>query len=163
MAERDGIRVPGRRLASFDLGTLAQAARFGAVGLAATAVHYAALVGCVEGAGIPAAPANGLAFLVALSVTFLGQSAWVFPGAGRAARRAQTLAARLAQTDLSRLARFAAAAAAGFAANAAVLALAVDAAGLPYRAGFAIGLLVVPPLSFLLARSWVFAPHVRVR
>ena len=153
-----------RRLAPRGPRALAQAARFGAVGLAATAVHYAVLVGCVDGAGLAAAPSNGLAFLVALSVTFLGQSVWVFPGApSAAARDAGGLAARLAQADALRLARFAAAAVAGFAANAAVMALAVDAAGLPYRAGFAIGLAVVPPLSFVLARSWVFVPHVRLR
>ena len=135
------LRLPGR-------AHTAQAARFGAVGLAATAVHYAALVIWVDGAGLAPAPANGLAFLVALCVTYLGQSAWVFAQAAPAPRAA-------------RLVRFCAAAGTGFLANAAVMALAVDAAGLPYRAGFALGLLMVPPLSFLLARSWVFASHVR--
>ena len=131
---------------------LAQAARFGAVGLAATAVHFAVLVAGVEGAGLPPAPANGLAFLVALSVTYLGQSLWVFPGPAPDPASGPRAA---------RLARFAAAAVTGLLGNAGVMALAVDAAGLPYRAGFVLGLLVVPPLSFALARFWVFAPHVR--
>ena len=143
------LRGPSGPSSAAGMGTGAgrQLARFGTVGLAAAAVHYGTLVAVVE-SGLAPAAANGLAFLVALSVTFLGQSLWAFAGA------APMGAAR-------RLGRFAAAAATGLAANAALMALAVG-AGLPYRAGFVLCLLVVPALSFALARLWVFAPHVRV-
>ena len=129
-------------------GGLARAARFGLVGLGATALHYAVLVAAVEGAGLAPAPANALAFLAALAATFAGQSLWVF-------RDAAPLG------PAARLSRFVPAAGAGLALHAGVMALAVDAAGLPYRVGFALGLLLVPPLAFLVARLWVFAPHGR--
>ena len=139
---RGGAAAGGRGRWSALFGT---PARFAAVGLGATALHFAVLVAAVDGAGIAPAPANGLAFLVALGLSFVGQSLWVF-------RR----------PEASRIVRFVPAALVGLGVHAGLMALLVDGAGLPYAAGFAVCVLVVPPLSFVLARLWVFAPHVRL-
>jgi putative flippase GtrA len=116
--------------------------RFGAVGLAATAVHFALLTLLVEAAGLPPPAANGAAFLGALGVTYLGQSLWVFPGRSRHGPR--------------QMLRFAASLAIGFGANVAIMALSVQVLGLGYRAGFVLAVLLVPALSFVVNRFWVF-------
>lgn len=120
--------------------------RFGLVGVAATATHYLVLIAFVELLDVWHVLANGLAFLVACGVTFLGQSLWAFPDA----------------TELEtnhRLARFATATLFGFGANMGLMALMTEVAGLPYRQGFLICLFVIPLLGFVLGRFWVFAKH----
>ncbi|MTE01767.1 GtrA family protein [Paracoccus sp. YIM 132242] len=116
--------------------------RFGIVGLVATAVHFAILTLGVEHLSIPATPANGLAFLCALSITYLGQSLWVFHERSR--------------HGPAQMMRFAVSLAIGLLANMAAMAACVHVLGLGYRAGFVLGLVVVPALSFVINRFWVF-------
>lgn len=53
--------------------------RFAAVGLVATAVHYATLVSLLKGVGVPSAGiANGLASIVGISASYLGNRLFVF-------------------------------------------------------------------------------------
>jgi len=121
---------------------LAEIVRFGLVGLCATAVHFLVLLFAVERLAIPASPANGLAFVSAVSVTYAGQSLWVFRDRSR--------------QGTGQIARFALSLAIGVVANMAIMALAVHVLGLGYRAGFAIGVVVVPLLSFFVNKLWVF-------
>ena len=119
--------------------------RFGVVGLIATATHFLVLWLSIEMAGAPKALANGLAFLVALSVTYLGQSRWVF----RAARRNATRALRFIVTAVG-----------GFIANVVIMAFAIGPLGWSYRAGFVAAVCIVPALSYLASRHWVFRNEV---
>lgn len=116
--------------------------RFGTVGLAATGIHWIVLSLVVETFGILTSLANGLAFLCAASVTYLGQSLWVF-------------SARSHHNAMQVL-RFTLSLAIGFVANVCIMALTIHVLGLPYQAGFLLGIIVVPALSFLINRFWVF-------
>lgn len=116
--------------------------RFALVGVAATLTHALALTVLVETLLVDATLANGLAFVVAVQVTYWGQRLWVF---------------RRAPTDASGLVRFAVTAAIGLGLNVAIMALAVDGLQLDYRIGFAAALVAVPLVSFILSRKWVFA------
>lgn len=118
--------------------------RFGVVGLAATGLHFGLLTLLVERAGLPAPLANGAAFLCALTVTYFGQALWVFPGRSRPGVR--------------RMLRFALSLGLGLAANVAIMALSTGVLGLGYQAGFLLGVVLVPALSFVVNRFWVFAP-----
>lgn len=63
--------------------TVRQIARFGLVGIAATAVHSVVAIAYLETTGGGALPANLLGFSVAFSVSLAGNMLWVFPGKGR--------------------------------------------------------------------------------
>lgn len=116
--------------------------RFGVVGLAATAMHYVILRLVVEELAIPPSFANGLAFLCALCVTYLGQSLWVFR------KRSQHGAAQMLRFTVSLLF--------GLFANMGIMALSVHGLGLNYQDGFLLSLFLVPALSFMVNRFWVF-------
>lgn len=116
--------------------------RFGLVGLAATAMHYLILRLAVEHLEIPPSLANGMAFLCALSVTYLGQSLWVFQ--------------KHSQHSVGQMLRFAISLVFGFFANIGIMAVSVNAFGLSYQNGFLLSLLLVPALSFMINRFWVF-------
>lgn len=121
---------------------LGQLSRFAVVGLAATAVHFLVLVIAVEAGSVPPAPANGLAFLVALSVTYLGQSRWVFHDRSK--------------HGTAQMLRFAVSLVIGLIANMVTMAVSVQLLGLSYQTGFVLGVLLVPALSFVINRTWVF-------
>lgn len=122
---------------------LQEITRFGIVGFAATGVHLAVLTLGVERLGLPPATANGLAFLCALGVTYAGQSLWVFRGRGR--------------HGAGQVLRFAVSLGIGMLANVGIMALCVNGLKLDYRVGFVLGLVLVPALSFVINRYWVFA------
>ncbi len=119
----------------------AQILRFGIIGLTATAVHYLVLRTAITGFGLPPAPANGVAFLIALGASWLGQSRWVFRRPG---------------TDGARMLRFAVSALGGLLGNMAIMAIVTGAIGLPWQAGFLAALIIVPAASFAVNRLWVF-------
>ncbi|MFV0244799.1 MAG: GtrA family protein [Qingshengfaniella sp.] len=129
---------------------LGQVIRFGITGITATLVHFLVLTGAVEILGLSPVLANGLAFSVAVSVTYLGQSRWVFH-----AKAVRGTAAA------GRLSRFAVSVLAGLAGNMGIMALATRGLGLDYRIGFAAGLILVPVATFVLNKFWVFGarPH----
>lgn len=121
---------------------LREIARFGIVGVLATLTHFVILYALVERAGLVPSLANGAAFLCAVCVTWLGQSRWVFAGHG--------------STSVAKLLRFAVSLTVGLLANVAIMALATEVLDLGYRAGFVIACLVVPALSFVINKLWVF-------
>lgn len=120
---------------------LAEIARFAATGGAATLVHLSVLVIAVEVAGLAAAPASGLAFCVAVTVTYLSQSYWVF---------------RDPDHTLVRVRKFLITAVGGIVANVALMAAIVDWLGLHYGVGFVAVLIVVPTATFVVNKFWVF-------
>jgi len=118
-----------------------QVLRFGAVGAAASATHVAVALILIEQVGLPIMTANGLAFAVAVLLSYIGNHSWTFARAGNHERH---------------LPRFIAVSLAGFAVNQAIVFATVRLAGLPYIVGILIVILVVPAFTFLLSRSWAF-------
>lgn len=120
---------------------LRQIARFAAVGVAATATHACVGLMLAENAGLAPFWANLWAFAAAVLVSYFGNLAWTFG---------------MASQGLGRLPRFVALALASLAANQAIVFAAVTLAGWDYRVALAIVLLVVPALTYLGSRQWVF-------
>jgi len=118
-----------------------QFGRFGVVGILATGVHAGVVVALVELAGLDPVTANFPAFATAVLVSYAGNRLWTFGAAGR---------------HRVLLPRFAAVAVAGFLLNHLLLSLMVDRFGIDYRQALPVVVLVVPLLSFLLNRIWVF-------
>jgi putative flippase GtrA len=117
-------------------------ARFVVVGVMATIVHFSALITAVEHLGLAPSPANGIAFLCAVGVTFFGQSFWVFRGHGGLA--------------LAKMIRFACSLAIGFTANLGIMAVCTRIFGFDYRIGFLACVAIVTVLNFVVNKLWVF-------
>jgi putative flippase GtrA len=137
---------PSRRLeagAGPLLPLLAQAARFGVVGLGATLVHVLVYAGLIELLGTAPLLANALGFATAVNVSFIGHRHWTFSDQRQA--RAQ-----------HSLARFWVVALLGFALNTLFVWLVTGPLGLAY--GWAIPLIagVTPLLTFVSSRVWAF-------
>ena len=120
---------------------LRQAARFAVVGGAATATHLCVGLLLAENLGLAPFWANLCAFAAAVLVSYSGNLFWTFG---------------MASEGLGRLPRFAALALCGLAVNQAIVFAAVTMAGWNYRVALAIVLLVVPILTYLGSRQWVF-------
>ena len=120
---------------------LRQVARFAVVGGAATATHLC--VGLLLAEGLAMAPfwANFAAFSAAVLVSYFGNLVWTFA---------------MAAAGFGRLPHFLVVALCGLAANQAIVFAAVNIAGWSYRLALAIVLLVVPALTYLASRQWVF-------
>lgn len=121
----------------------AEALRFVANGIAATAAHYLVLVLLLDGVGLRSAGvANMLAAAVGITASFLGSRHFVFrAAAGRA---------------LPQLARFWVLYLLLALLQGLILFLWTDLAGLDYRIGFLIGTAVQAAGAYLGGRSWVF-------
>jgi len=117
------------------------AARFGLVGLAATALHAAVVWTLIACARAPALPANLIAFICAFGVSFAGNYLWTFRAPGRA-RRA--------------FARFLVISVSGFAANTGLLALLLTFEFLDEATAAIAAIAAVPLVTFLGARFWGF-------
>jgi putative flippase GtrA len=120
---------------------LRQAARFAVVGRAATATHLCVGLLLAENLGLAPFRANLCAFAAAVLVSYSGNLVWTFG---------------MASEGIGRLPRFAALALCGLAVNQAIVFAAVTMAGWNYRVALAIVLLVVPTLTYLGSRQWVF-------
>lgn len=125
--------------------SLAQLARFGVVGLLATAVHAGVYIGTVKPLLLTPLPANFAGFGCAFILSFLGHRHWTF-----AAQAAGTPAA-------GSLARFLATALLGLASNSCITWLLVERLGLPSESALAGILFVTPLLTFACSKYWVFA------
>lgn len=123
------------------MSKLRQAARFAVVGGAATATHLCVGLLLAETVGLEPFWANLWAFAAAVLVSYFGNLVWTFG---------------MASEGLGRLPRFVALALCGLAANQAIVFIAVSLAGWNYRVALAIVLLVVPVLTYLGSRQWVF-------
>ena len=119
-----------------------QFARFAAVGGLATLVHVAVGLSLVEGVGLAPLPANLAAFSAAVLVSYLGNRRWTFG---------------LRDPGLDRLPRFLLVALLGLVLNQALVFLLVERLAWAYGAALAVVVLLVPLLSFMANRRWVFA------
>jgi len=126
---------------------LSQGAKFGLVGLAATGVHIAVFVLCIELAGMRPFLANFPAFAVAVLVGFAGHFSWTFRDQARGAGRPATAS----------LARFLATALLGLVLNSLVVYGVVDLLGLAYGYAAVLMATAVPATVFLVSKFWAFA------
>lgn len=121
------------------LGTAARLWRFGVVGVAATIVHVAVGMTLHHGAGASPLWANGVAFSVAVIVSYLGQTRLTFPEAtaGGAA-----------------FFRFVAVALFGFGLNQLIVWIVTGPLAGPYWIALATVIATVPMVTFLSLRYW---------
>ena len=126
---------------------LKEGARFGIVGLIATALHVAVAWTLNHVAGAGPYAANAMAWMIAFVFAYLGHFYWTFGRSGNH-RRHQL--------------RFTVVSAAGFGMNNVVIWLVVDQLGLSFDVALVAILVVVPPASWVLSRLWAFrAPEAR--
>lgn len=123
--------------------TLSQTARFAAVGLAATATHYLAVVFLMEVARMPlAAAANVIGVVAGSTVSYVGNCFWTFGASGRHG---------------ARMVRFAIVYGLVFALNGLLMLVAADLLGIPYLIPLVVSLALTPVVTYLFNRYWVFA------
>ncbi len=115
--------------------------RFAISGGLATAVHVSTFVVLVEWLAVRAVPAAGIAFIVALLVSYGMNYHWTFSVAG---------------PHRVMLPRFALVAVLGLLFNLAVTYAVVDVAGYWYGYALLLVVLMVPTMTFVLSKVWVF-------
>src|SRR5262249_39681968 len=115
--------------------------RFAGAGAAAAATHVRVAPALTGREGLPVLTSNGLAFTVAVLLSYIGNHSWTFLRAGSHDRH---------------LPRFLVVSLAGLALNQSIVFTTVTLAGFPYIVGILIVIVVVPTLTFLLSRSWAF-------
>lgn len=113
---------------------------FGGVGILATLTHVSIALACAEWFAWGPIASNGLGAAIAFFVSYFGNELLTF---GNERSRSESLW------------RYAATSFAGFLAASAIMAF-VQAKGLPSLTYALATVLIVPPLTFLLARIWVF-------
>ena len=123
--------------------------RFALVGATATAVHAAVFALLVETTPIDPVAATVVAFVVAFACGFVLNRRWTFDSpAHPTAHPPRYLAAQLP--------RYLAAQLAGLGLSAAIMAYAVHARDWSPYVGLALSIVMVPPVTYALARWWVF-------
>lgn len=115
--------------------------RFGIVGVLATVTHVTIVTILVEVFAVPVLTSNFFAFCTAVFVSYFGNLKWVF---GKEA------------DHRSFFPRFVFAAVTGLGLNQGIMYLLVERLGWDYRLGLAVVIFVVPFLTFLMNRFWVF-------
>jgi putative flippase GtrA len=125
--------------------SLAQIARFGVVGLLATALHAGAYWWLVHNLWLTPVPANVAAFACAFTLSFLGHRHWTF-------------AAQAEGTDeRSSLVKFLLTALLGLCSNTFITWLLTGPLGLPANSALVGILFVTPVLTFVCSKYWAFA------
>lgn len=139
-----GTMANARRLLSaspIGLPELLRILRFGVVGGAATTTHFLTALGLAATASVPLVAANALAFLSAFGVSLFGHHYWTF---------------RSHHPLLQTLPRFGMIALGGFLASTLLLSgvIAADLGGDMVK--LAMAALIVPAVTYVLSRCWVF-------
>ncbi|MGQ0620577.1 MAG: GtrA family protein [Panacagrimonas sp.] len=116
-----------------------RAARFVAVGLAATACHVVVASLSIEWAGLHPGLANGLAYVCATALSYVLNTTWTFGS----------------QAGLANLLRFLSVTGAGGLLSVVLAGLAAR-YGYPYWSGIALVVMVVPALNYLGHRYWTY-------
>jgi putative flippase GtrA len=125
-----------------------QYARFGGVGMAATATHAVMFMVFIELVGLAPLVANFAAFGIAVLVSFLGHFHWTF--------RNET-AGHDWQQQRTAFVKFALVALAGLTLNSLAVILVVNLLALPYQYALILMVCIVPLLVFALSKFWAFA------
>jgi putative flippase GtrA len=131
------------------LAVAVQYAKFGCVGILATASHIVVFTGLIEFFKVVPLIANILAFCVAVLVSFLGHFHWTFK------IEAKQPLFRFRQQRVA-FARFLAVALLGLGLNSLMVFLVVDISQLSYRYAIVPMALVVPSIMFLISKFWAF-------
>jgi putative flippase GtrA len=121
---------------------IGQLLRFGLVGAAAAATHFAVAVACVRITGVDPQLANVIGFLIAFAVSFVGQWRWTF--ANHAAPVSRALPSFFFVSIL------------GFATNALAYRWLLTHTTLRYDIALALVLVGVAAMTFVLSRYWAF-------
>jgi putative flippase GtrA len=111
-------------------------------GVAASATHLAVALAAERWLGMEPLVANSLAFVCALGVSYLGNAVVTF---------------KVAPWRAAAFGRFAVLSLASFGLNQAIVYGLTVRSGWPFWASLLVVLATVPPLTFLLARSWALA------
>jgi putative flippase GtrA len=122
-----------------------EGAKFGGVGLAATAAHVTIFSVLIEFWNITPMKANAIAFCMAFWISFFGHFYWTFAG-GEDARRS------LGNAGI----RFVFVALTGFALNSLVVYVVDHVLRLPYVYAILGMIFIVPLVLFLMSRYWAF-------
>jgi len=115
--------------------------RFAVVGALATTIHAAVFALLVEATPLDPVVATAIAFVVAFAAGFALNRSWTFGS------RADPIA---------QLPRYLAVQLVGLALNAAIMAFAVHVQRWSPYAGLGLAIVLVPPVTFALARGWAF-------
>ncbi|GAA5234652.1 GtrA family protein [Verticiella sediminum] len=148
----DETRHGARRARRFELRRLWHeawtAARFGVVGLSATALHLAVASGLITLFAVPPLAANTCAFLVAFCLSFSGNYFWTFrmPGDPRRAIK-----------------RFLTISFSAFLVNTLILSLLLESGRLAPVPSVVISVAVMPAITYLASRFWGFKPASPIR
>lgn len=121
---------------------MSQILRFLIVGLGATSVHFAVVIALVEILGIDAIFSNGLAWAIALSVSYFGHFSWTFSATGEHAEH---------------LPRFAVVSLFGLALNLLTVWLLHHQLGAHYLVATTLGVTLSIIVTFLASRFWAFS------
>lgn len=120
---------------------LGQISRFGVVGIIATTVHVTIFLTLVDGFAVNPFWANLAAFCTAVLVSYFGNLVWTFD---------------MRAAGLTRLPRFIIVALLGLIANQAIVLLVVELLGQSPRLAIAVIVFVVPAMTYLGSRLWIF-------
>lgn len=116
--------------------------RFLVVGLVATATHFLVVIGAVEFSGVGATMANGLAWAVALFVSYFGHYRWTFTAAG---------------AHLEHLPRYVVVSLTGLSLNLSTVWLLNTQFGAHYLIATTLGVTLSIIVTFTLSRLWAFS------
>ncbi|YCM45861.1 GtrA family protein [Verrucomicrobiaceae bacterium 227] len=121
---------------------IAQASRFGFIGLAATALHFLLALILIK-LGIPPLVANFGAFCGAFVLSYLGHAHWSFRDQDHSRH--------------SSLKRFLIISGMAFLINESLFALLLTRTSLPHESALALTLMTVAGATFLFSKNWAFA------
>jgi len=127
---------------------LAQLAKFGVVGLLASAVHAGVYMGTVKPLLLTPLPANFAGFGCAFLVSFLGHRHWTFAAQAAGAATSRSLPRFLVTSLL------------GLASNTFITWLLVERLHLPSESALIGILFITPMLTFVCSKYWVFAAPI---
>ncbi|HEX7026666.1 MAG TPA: GtrA family protein [Gammaproteobacteria bacterium] len=123
-----------------DRKLLRQLLVFGAVGVVATATHYLVALGCHEALLVNLYAANLAGYGAAVAVSYVGHGKFTFQ----------------AELNRSVLRRFVLVSLAAFFASEGLLAALETRLQLPHRVSLAVVVMIIPAISFVLNKLWVY-------
>jgi putative flippase GtrA len=121
---------------------LAMLVKYGTVGIAASMLHIASALVFYTAAGMPAALANAMAFLLSFAISFMGNYRWTFAST---------------EAKSATLSRFFLLSVACFLLNQTLVVLAMTLIRLPFGVSVTLATLAASVAGFLGSHRWVFS------
>lgn len=129
-----------------------QYAKFGGVGLCATATHVGAFTALIELLEVTPVVSNFYAFCIAVGVSFFGHFHWTFSSDANLRRPAKSAFVRFVVTALV-----------GLGLNTLIVYAVDRILGLPYLYSILGMVFLVPPVLFVMSKYWAFLESARWR